>query len=268
MTIEKPRPLVGADENLATPVYIKAKDAPLSWPEGVSAFYVLSSSGLFLCRNHPLFRSCVPARGWPSELAPQERRLDLGSHLRVPRAQLERIVGFFARVGHLYQAEAAALLLWDRDAHNVKFVIPPQRATVSETSTGYRYPRDVSYQVPQLPPQMAVVGDIHCHVDGSAFASATDQLDESYRAGLHVVVGRIDSEPPEFHCEYVVDGQRFQIDPAEALEGYRRRRNEVPEAWLERVEIDVWTPTPWTFRDDYRHDHDDRGHSGSWERDR
>ena len=168
----------------------------------------------------------------------------------MPRGQLERIVGFFARVGELHQAEAAALLLWDREARKMKFTIPTQRATVSESWDGFRYPLDVHYDVPQLAPNTILLGDIHSHVDGSAYASSTDKLDESYRAGLHIVVGRIRREPPEFHCEFVVDGVRFYLDPAQALQGYRRRRDDVPEAWLERVEIDVWKPGESTFRED------------------
>ena len=102
------------DETLVTPLYVKS-DAGMSWPADERAFYVLGSNGLLLCRNHPFFRSCVPARYWPSELARQDRFLEL-AHPKLPREQIESIIGFFARVGALHRAEAAVLLLWDRAA--------------------------------------------------------------------------------------------------------------------------------------------------------
>ena len=38
--------------------------------------------------------------------------------------------------------------------------------------------------------------------------------------------------------------------PAQALQGYRRRRDDVPEAWLQRVEIAVGDAAETTFRED------------------
>ena len=55
--------------------------------------------------------------------------------------------------------------------------------------------------------------------------------------GLHIVVGRIFWEPPEFHCEFVVDGVRFPVRFLEAVERYEQRRDDVPRQWIERVEV-------------------------------
>jgi len=228
---------------LLTPIYHKTA-ADMPWPED-DVFFLLASNGLFMCRNHPLFRSCVPARRWPGELAPQQEGLT-PRFPTVPQSVLEAVVGFFARVAEVHRAEAAALLTWDKATGDVRLLVPYQRATVEETSQGRRYPLGVRYDLPKrLPENLVLMGDIHSHADMSAFASYTDCADEDYRAGLHLVVGRLDREPPEFHAEAAVDGIRFRLDPAQVFGGYARRRRAVPGRWLDRVAIKVIPPAPW-----------------------
>ena len=60
--------MTGSMNSQMTPIYIK-ESVDEAWPEE-SVFYVLSSSGLFLCRNHEMFRSCTPIRAWPSRRSP------------------------------------------------------------------------------------------------------------------------------------------------------------------------------------------------------
>jgi proteasome lid subunit RPN8/RPN11 len=225
------------DDKLLTPIYVKT-DPELPWPENDPVFYVLSSSGLFLCRNHVFFRSCVPARTCPSELAAHSQFLQLRCP-RVQQEQMEAIVGFFSRIADIHGSEAAVVLLWDRDAKRVRFRVPLQRATVTEGWTGNRYASDVRYDIPQLPENLSIIGTIHSHVDGPAYASYVDWQDETHMAGLHIVVGHIRQEPPEVHCEYVVDGVRFRVDPAAVLEGYERRQTDVPHEWIDRVRVEI-----------------------------
>ena len=55
-----------------TPVLLK--DSPdFDWPANERVFYVLARDGLYLCRNHAFFRSCVKARSGPSVLEDQDR---------------------------------------------------------------------------------------------------------------------------------------------------------------------------------------------------
>lgn len=233
-----------AGNTLTTPIYLKTDpDAPCS--DDDSVFYLLTASGLFMCRNHAFFRSCVPAHHWPSELAPHHERLDLDRHPKIPAEKFERIVGFFAAVATRHGAEAAALIVWNETTREVDFHIPDQQASVVHSRWGGSYACDVRYTVPALPAHLRVIGDVHSHADGSAYASAMDQLDESYRPGLHIVVGRIFQEPPEFHCEFVVDGIRFPLDTSEVLEDYTSRRVDVPEAWHAKLEIETTDHRPW-----------------------
>ena len=243
--------------NLITPLYL-ALDEDLPWPED-PAFYMLASNGLFICRNDALFRSSVPARHWPSELATHQRFLDL-RHPKVPRRQFELILGFFSKIAELHRAEAAALLLWDRVKRRLKFTIPPQQATVFEGWSGKRSPLDVRYEIPDLPEEVSVIGDVHSHVDGRAYSSLTDRRDEEHRAGLHVVVGRIFRDRPEYHCEFVVDGMRFAVDPPSVLGTGHRPATDIPEEWIDRVEVEVERPKQHVYYDERGYKYDERGY--------
>jgi proteasome lid subunit RPN8/RPN11 len=228
-----------------TPVLVKtSKNLP--WPEGERIFYILGRNGLYLCRNHEFFRSCVPARHGPSELEEQTVLL-VPRFPTIPRALFERAVGFFERVADLYRAEATVLLIWDRTEECVRLVVPVQKATISRGWNDNRYPIGVHYVPPSdLPPGWVPFGDIHSHVDYSAYASSTDVADETHAAGLHVVVGRISQEPPEIHVEAVVDGTRFALEPSRVIENYRGRRMDVPEGWIDRVKVEEVTSYWWS----------------------
>jgi hypothetical protein len=226
--------------NLVTPIYLNT-DGELDWPNDERVFYILGANGLFLCRNHQFFRSCVEARNFPSELAEQDQFLKL-RYPRVPRRILELIVGFFARIGRMHGSEAGVILAWDNTAKRMRIIVPPQRATVSTSWRGSVYPIGLHYETPtDLPPDWTIVGDVHSHVDEGAYASGTDKYDEKHRAGLHIVVGRLYREPPEFHLEAVVDGTRFEVPFKLVFDGYRKRRLGVPQEWLDKVTIEDYS---------------------------
>lgn len=200
-------------------------------------FYVLGSNGLFRCRNHEFFTSSVPAADWPTALAEHPIFLK-PRYPRIPRALLEQIVGFFDIVYNQHNAEAAVLLVWDRTNRQVLLEVPNQTNTVYKGWLGTTYPMDVHYETPMLRQGLFVFGDIHSHPDTSAYSSATDKFDEFHRPGLHIVVGRVEREPPEFHIEAVADGTRFDMKSESVIEGYNRRNTDIPSEWLDKVTIE------------------------------
>ena len=230
-----------------TPVLIKTETDP-PWPKEERIFYILGRNGLHLCRNHEFFRSCVPAPRGPSDLEEQTSFL-VPEFPMIPRALFERAVGFFERMADLQSAEAAVLLVWDRAAGRVRLVVPEQTATISQGWNGTRYPIGLHYIPPaDLPTNWIPFGDIHSHVDYSAYASATDKADETHAAGLHVVVGRISQEPPDIHVEAVVDGTRFELEASQVIESYYCRRTDVPVKWVDRVNVKEILPGWWSGR--------------------
>jgi len=226
---------------LLTPLYLKLDNA-MPWPAEEKAFYLLSRDGLFLCRNTRFFRSCVPVQGYPSELANQEPFLKL-SYPLIPRRLLETAIGFFDIIGERHASEAAVLIAWNQATGGYEIVVPDQVGFVGTTWYGQQYPVELEYEVPLLPSHLTLVGDIHSHVDGPAYASLMDKSDEVHRPGLHLVIGRILNEPPQIHCEAVVDGLRFKVrDLGLVIEGYHRRRvDEVPPEWINKVTVKPWS---------------------------
>jgi hypothetical protein len=221
-----------------TPLFVK-RDEDFEWPRDRRMFYLLAGTGLFKCRNHEFFRSCVPARQGPSELAGQEPFVQC-SFPMIPRVLFERVVGFFDRIRELHNSEASVLLAFDRGRGAVRSIVPRQTATVIRTSDGYQHPIGLFYFPPtDLPPDWVVFGDIHSHVDMAAYSSATDVDDETHSAGLHIVLGRLYLEPMESHVAAVVDGERFEMKLADVVEGYEQRSRDVPDEWISKVEIEA-----------------------------
>lgn len=221
----------------ATPVYVKTSQE-ITWPNN-AFFYLLTADGLFFCRNHPFFRSCTLARNWPSELATQHTFL-ASNYPRIPRPMFAQIVGFFSAVADLHGSEAGVLLAWDNAAEEMLVVVPPQRATVGYTRGGNLFPIGLEYETPTgLPAHWTIIGDVHSHVDAGPTPSSIDNHDEAYRAGLHIVVGRLSSEPPEFHAEAVVDGSRFRLRNDQVMEPYQCRSSDVPPDWIKKVTVKV-----------------------------
>lgn len=229
-----------------TPVLLK-RDGSLPWNEA-SLFYVLTADGLFACRNHEFFESCVPARRWPAELARQEPFL-VPDFPRLAVRDLERMVAFFGFLADEHGAEGAVLLYWDRRRRRVRLVVPPQTARVSRGWSGRAWPLSLEYERPTaLPAHWVPFGDAHSHAYQDAYCSGQDLADEAFSTGVHLVVGRLDREPPAFHVEAVVDGTRFEMELADVVEAgddgevYRRRRERAPRRWLERVTVrDGWS---------------------------
>jgi len=226
------------------PLYLKT-DAQMPRPTDPE-FYWLTRDGTFLCRNHPFVASDVPARRPVKALAEHEPHCVV-RYPKVKASTLEFIVGFFDRVYQLHQSESVVLLLWDLERKRYKIHVPEQEAGVWESYGGNRSPQDVRYTVPVLPARHLLVGDVHCHGNMAAFASATDRDDERYRDGVHAVVGRIESEPPEFHLELAIDGYRFALEPEHIFEGYGQRRRFVPRQWLDKVRVKVDGNSRWTY---------------------
>lgn len=212
--------------DMATPVYLKTEENE-PWPED-KMFYLLSSNGLFLCRNHMWFRSCSPApegRG-PSDLAEQKAELSL-SYPVLPRALVEKAVAFFREVFNKHHWESALILVFNKQTQEIELLCPDQ-----EVSFG-----SVNYEIPTLPHHLVLIGDFHSHCDFSPEPSMTDENDELNRPGLHLIAGYLQDPKPRFHCIVVADGTRFKVlDHDKVMERFESSKGiEVPEEWLSKV---------------------------------
>ena len=222
---------------LLTSVYLKTH-ADDRVPEDEECYYLLSRSGLFIGRNRQHMHSLVRSRNWPGELQHQEPFLKLG-YPKVPADLLERIVGFFWTVACRHGAEAAVLLAFDEESGLITPVVPQQIGTIGWTTRREPYPIGLHYEVPPQVGGRRLIGDFHSHAFEPAYASGTDVQDEVHRPGLHVVAGRLDRDPPQWHVEYVVDGTRFRIAPESALDldGYSGRTVPADPKWLGCLDV-------------------------------
>jgi hypothetical protein len=232
------------DQDLRTPltsIYIKTDEA-MSIPEDEECYYLLTRSGLFIGRNTPLMRSLAPARQCPAELAAQKPFLTMRCP-RVPAGLVATIESFFKTIAYSHGAEAGVLLVLDETRNEIRPLVPRQRSSVGIGYSGRPYPIRLQYDTPPMAhTRLRIIGDVHSHVFDAAYASSVDVYDEDHRAGLHLVAGRLDRDPTEWHAEYVVDGTRFPLAPESVMEldAHPVAPPRVPRRWLRRVRIERW----------------------------
>jgi hypothetical protein len=226
------------DSELLTPIYVKQSRHD-AWP-GDAAFYAMTGDGVLLCRNERFFQSAVPARRPPCELAPQQSFLRV-SFPPIPQHLVEQAVGFFDWAYQARGAESVLLVGWNDARRAVELIAPEQTARSWRNAQGIVYPDSVRYILPHpMPDGFDLFGDLHSHGDMSAYASATDQQDADQFNGLHLVAGRLDDEPPQWHLEATVDGARFAISRQLVFAGYRSRNPDFPAEWRERHRVEYW----------------------------
>jgi hypothetical protein len=225
------------------PLYLKT-DPGMPRPQDPE-YYLMAKEGMYFCRNHQFFESDVRTDRTPAWLQPHRPQCRLGFP-RLGKAALEYMVGFFGNIYDRHGSESIVFLLWSQDTQRYRFLVPEQEATVWIGPTGNRSAQDVRYELPRvIPPRHLLIGDFHCHGDHAAYTSWTDRRDEHYRDGLHGIVGNVEKEPPDFHLEFAVDGERFQVDAEEFFRGYDRRRRIIPREWIDRVRVKAQGPQ-WT----------------------
>lgn len=102
--------------------------------------------------------------------------------------------------------EALLMIYWDPGSE-VYFLVPPdQKATACS----------VEFRRPPVDGWVWVM-DIHSHGLGRAYFSATDDADEK-ATGLYAVMGRVDSETPEFLLRYSCGGKYGFLDIRDIFE--------------------------------------------------
>lgn len=219
------------------PFYLK--DDKFVWPEDQKMFYLLTRDGLFICRNHPWFQSIARAKSGPSNLQEQKAEVSL-SYPRLPRALVEKAVGFFLRIYEQHHWEAAVLIIYNRQTQQVELLCPEQDCSFG--SVNYKIPTD-------LPHHLVLLGDFHSHCNFSPTPSGTDEADEMHRPGIHLIIGNLKGgwgeekkKGGEFHCEVVVDSTRFVVnDLSLVMEAYHQPDSEFPQEWLAKVKEKKYT---------------------------
>lgn len=228
-----------------TPIIVKT-DHMQPWPED-KFFYILAEGGLYKCRNHQFYSSAIKVDDGPRELVKQEE-FCVSRYPKVPKHLMEQIVAFFAAIADKHDTEAIILLYYNTQTQQVELVCPEQWSEVWEsniTKGKFWGGMNIKYNTPfDQPPHMMLIGDVHSHVNITAFASGVDTGDEENRpGGLHLIIGHINREPPQFYADIVVDGERFKVKELDdVMEGYGKRADTVPVEWFEKFSLKVAPP--------------------------
>lgn len=229
---------------LGTPIYLYEKNAP--WPSQ-KFFYLLTGDGLMICRHHPWFQSCARAQSGPKDL-PSIKPFVKPIFPLIPQKLMERAVGFCWAIHDKDHWESAVIFVWNRLTHQVELLIPDQQANAC----------DVRYEVPNLPDHLTYLGDLHSHGYCSPHPSLTDEEDEKHRTGVHLIVGDIAHEPPDFGCVIVADGNRYEVEPKAVIEGYQERSSEVPSEWLDKVKYKSYATGNYYGSSNWQKESDER----------
>ena len=215
------------------PVVVKdATFAPLDTP----AYYVVAANGLFLERQTPLFSATVPVDGGVPGLMEHEAALVLRVP-RVPRALLERSVGFFRAVYERWEGEAILVMFYAPALGRFALRAPPQRITGRLEYGRFRADLCLDYGACEKPgPEYLKLGTFHSHGRAGPAHSSIDMHDELYEAGLHITAGYIDSTVPEFAAAFVVGRTRFRLSPDDVLPRFRTAQRP-PQSWMRQITV-------------------------------
>lgn len=179
----------------------------------------------------------IPADKWPKRL-PEQKTLFYYSEEKVPGFIFDQALDFFRQVYRKHQTEATSYICRDSDGQYSLF-IPKQYVTGASVNHKVE-----AGQMGDRSP----VGTIHSHCMMSAFHSGTDEHDMGKMPGLHVTIGMVMSEEPEYAVAMAVGDTKFDIEPHDILDesitedanGF----NSAPEHWLNFVHANE--RAPWT----------------------
>lgn len=212
--------------------------------------YLLARDGLYLERRTALFHTSTRLTGPLLGLAAHEVSCQL-FFPPLPRVLVRAMLAFFKAAYDLHGGEAALVLLHHPDTGTYRWYCPPQSVEVYRSFGRLRASDSITYELPlELPAGYVIFGDAHSHGSMPAYASAVDKNDEEYKDGLHLIVGRID-EPGrcDYHADFVMDGQRFGLEPTAVLEDARCRAfARAPASWLKQITMKQptwWSASPW-----------------------
>lgn len=213
------------------PVYLKTSDAEAP---ADPVYYVVAANGTFLVRNTALFTATTAtAKVIGLERQQQEVRLHFP---KIPRAVMERIIGFFRMVYLRWDGEAIAFLFYAPDRREFQAEVPPQTLPRCRSGEGWRTAGRLEYVTIPRPEGFLKLGDAHSHRGSPAFFSSIDDRDDN-EDGLRIVIGRLDRARVQVRTSFVANGCRFPVAPHDVIETSPAPFAAVspPEEWMRRV---------------------------------
>jgi hypothetical protein len=214
------------------PIVLKTTDAVLVQGR---LYYEVAENGIFQVRDTPLYRAVTRASLPLPGLVASKEELVI-NFPRLGHAAVEEVLAFFHEVNRRCGGEAVIIIFYAAGRGEYRLVAPPQKIPGRWHSDG-RWWADYSVRYENVPRPEGFVrlGTIHSHADLPAFASGLDCEDERYEDGLHIVFGNFGSARISVAAAFVAGGVRFDVSPADVLEGARVPERNARRDWMAQV---------------------------------
>lgn len=154
--------------------------------------------------NRPTAWGTALVQMTPPDLAgwPYNQTTFYHNGMKLPAELIAEVVDWFRRIYRRDHSEAEVLLTYNPKADPpLRAFIPPQRCTGASVSS--------AFDPGHLARGWQLVGSIHSHCMMGAFHSGTDTADASEFDGLHITVGHVLDENPEFAVMFMVNNKRW-----------------------------------------------------------
>ena len=158
----------------------------------------------------------------------------------IPQWLIMKAHDLFKKVWDKQQTEAMVYIIHHPVEDRFNLWVPEQY--VSGASVSYRL------QPGQIKGGWQAVGTIHSHCNFGAFHSGTDQHDMDGMPGLHITIGHVDRDWPEFAIALSANGDSFDVSSIEDImdreaikdhKGY----DDAPDWWMDLIKKGA---SPWT----------------------
>lgn len=263
---------------MKTPLYLKNEDfdkRPID-----TEYFLVASNGVFLCHNTKFFQADVRIWGsklswerqtrfwsdWGREeeakrqvieqatakhidvLQPHEEGVVKSLFPLLKSKHVQKIVGFFDWVYQKHHAESIIILYYDLMKKRYHYCCPPQKVSSVDlayppmpTFSGQGVLQEHTLGTIKLPPMCTLVGTFHSHCDMDTGYSHTDEKDEQYTDGLHIICGHLGSKDgPTFAASLIVEGRRFEVHDA-FMEDFIEKDENFPKSWTKQITIPTWS---------------------------
>ena len=176
---------------------------------------------------------------------------------QIPGVLIGQAVDFFQRIWGTMATEAALLITHNpADPRQYRLYVPPQKVSGAHV--------DFAYEAETIEAEWAVVGSIHSHCNFSPHHSGTDTKDATDIPGVHITIGHVDRQTPEF--DVFIGAQDKEFTATYELVAEPWDPNQTAPAWWDRYlskteappkPKGALSPTAWGQRamfDDYSAD--------------
>ena len=207
-------------------------------PEPVVPYYVPTSDGWFIHKDTTFGKVLVKVPNHPQHLPKVEPKMTLNG-VKFPSWLVAQAHSFFRYIYDLHKTEAAVVVTYNQSTKDWKLFIPEQYTTHGAVHQ--------KHDPNHLRPGYSAVGTIHSHCNFGAFHSGTDTHDADEFDGLHITLGHVDQDVPEYALMLAFNKQHFKVEIEDVIDlddpGTEYQRT-APQWWARYVHPNQ--PAPWS----------------------